>query len=134
MQFEWLGKNVDLDLLCKHIECFFETKGFKIHTEKNINEWVVVGVKVESNFMRRTITVKVKGDPLDFVVDFIPLERYKLSIFELLANWIGLGALTLRRLKNAEFYQKLEEEFWVYLDEKIPNLFNSSKSKMRDMK
>jgi hypothetical protein len=90
---------------------------------------------VESSVRRRIVTVKIKGDPLDFIVDFIPMEnRYKLSILDSFANWIGLGALMLKRLKDAEFYQRLEEEFWAYLEEEMPNLFNSAKPKMLDVR
>lgn len=79
----------------------------------------IVGVLRHAEGRKRVI-VAIAGKPDDLTVDFIAGETAQLvGRFASLVTYFGAGALELQSLKEKEYYQKLEDEFWKYLEDFI---------------
>lgn len=126
MQSRWTEKNINLDLLSERIERFLVDKGFKTLREKSVDGCKILGVLNLSSGERESVCVRVFGNPNDFVVEFRSSEPSNTSLlFSPLGRLVGAGALFLRRLRLQEAYEKLEREFWAYLDQTVSDLFDS---------
>ena len=128
MQKQWVGKNVDLKLLSECIEDFFEDKGFKTRKDESAGKYTILWTSQRARDMRHSMTASVFGDPNDFVVEIIASERTRGSIrLGMLTAGFGGGYFALRGLRAKEAIEKLEREFWVYIEEKVANLTGSAK-------
>lgn len=116
----WVGRHVDLKLLSREIEEFFRKKHFK-----------TIITKIEKGHSVRTsppshaviyggIDVNVEGKPSDFTVTFLASKHTRSAIrLGFITTFIGGGNLLLRGLKSQEALDRLEKEFWIYLEEVI---------------
>ena len=117
MKTQWIKKNVDLRLLSKNIELFFVEKGFKL-VKRSV---------CENNFSYRFsknslyIEINVFGNSDDFTVEFVrkPMEDFTKVGFITLP--FGGGALFLKELKIKRRLEKLENEFWFYMENMVSN-------------
>ncbi len=127
MQTKWTGKNINLDLLSDQVERFFLNKGFKTLKEKLADGYNVLGVLIRSNGKRESIRVKIFGNPDEFVVEFASAQpSLAFRLLAPIATLMGAGVFVLRDLKSREAYEKLEREFWAYVDETVSNIVDSS--------
>jgi hypothetical protein len=63
------------------------------------------------------VQVSVTGVPDDFTVDFASEKESRLSLLAgPLATMFGGGVFVLDRLKRREFYEKLEADFWFFVE------------------
>ena len=128
MQTKWTGKNIDLDLLSGQVERFFFNRGFKTLKEKLADGYKILGVLSRANGKRESICAKIFGNPDEFVVEFEPIKpSYPSRLLAPMATLIGAGGFVLRDLKSREVYEKLEREFWAYVEETVSNLVDSSR-------
>jgi len=126
MELRWLGKNVDLEVLSRRIQAFLEGKGFKTKLGKSAERWSVLGV-IRQDDLRYSVTVNVDGSPSDFSVEVFGGEQSRVDLLlGAFGSLIGGGALSLRRLKKQEFFEKLETELSVFLEESVASLVGSS--------
>lgn len=73
------------------------------------------------------LTVKIIGDSNDFVVELLAGKRMRSSVrFGFLTTIFGGGNFLLQALKSQEALEKLEKEFWVYIEETITRLAGSA--------
>lgn len=127
MQRQWVGKNVDLKLLSEYVEDFFKDKGFKTRKDESAGKYTILWTSQRVRNMRNAMTASVFGDSNDFVVEIIASERTRDSIrIGMLTAAFGGGYLALRGLKAKEVLEKLEREFWVYIEEKVVHLTGSA--------
>lgn len=127
MQSQWIGKNVDLKLLGECIEDFFKDKGFKTTKDESAGKYTILWTSQRARNMRDAMRATVFGDSNDFVVEIIASERTRGSIrLGLLTKAFGGGYLALRGLKAKETLEKLEKEFWIYIEEKVAHLTGSA--------
>jgi len=127
MQSQWIGKNVDLKLLGECIEDFFKVKGFKTTKDESAGKYTILWTSQRVRNMRDAMRAAVFGDSNDFVVEIIASERTRGSItLGMLTKAFGGGYLALRGLKAKETLEKLEKEFWVYIEEKVAHLTGSA--------
>jgi len=127
MQRQWIGKNVDLKLLSECIENFFKDKGFKTRKDESAGKYTILWTSQRVRKMRDAMTASVLGDSNDFVVEIIASERTRGSIrLGMLTSAFGGGYLAVRGLKAKEALERLEREFWVYMEEKVANLTGSA--------
>jgi len=127
MQRQWVEKNVDLKLLSECIEDFFKDRGFKTRKDESAGKYTILWTSQRVRNMRDAMTASVFGDSNDFVVEIIASERTRGSIrVGMLTSAFGGGYLALRGLKAKEALEKLEKEFWVYIEEKVANLTGSA--------
>ena len=135
LRSHWVGKNVDLALLSKRVEVFFRDKGFNTRINESTGEYRISVMSQYINGVREDVDVKISGNPDDFVIDLLVGERARSSIrFGFITGMFGGGSLLLRGLKSNEALEKLEEEFWMYVEESVGYLTNSAvrPSKTRD--
>jgi len=129
MQKRWTGKNVDLDLLSEYIEEFFTDKGLKAKTTvsqgKRTILWVPQNVRWPAN---KAMTVNIVGDSNDFTIELTATEQTLRSIkLGLLMKPLGGGYFALRGLRLREALEKIEREFWVYVEDKVAHLTGSAR-------
>jgi tRNA1(Val) A37 N6-methylase TrmN6 len=119
LQTRWVGKNVDLEELSRHVSQFLKDKGFEIVVENAENSHRIMGF-LRVGDKRRGVWINVNGAPNDVLVDFSSNKEGKLSLLAgPLVTMFGGGVFVLDRLKRQEFYEKLEAEFWLFLEEII---------------
>jgi len=127
MQSQWIGKNVDLKLLGECIEDFFKDKGFKTTKDESARKYTILWTSQRVRNMRDAMRATVFGDSNNFVVEIIASERTRGSItLGMLTKAFGGGYLALRGLKAKETLEKLEKEFWTYIEEKVAHLTGSA--------
>jgi len=127
MQKQWVGKNVDLKLLSECIENFFKDKGFRTRIDESAGKYTILWTSQRVRNMRDAMTASVLGNSNDFIVEIVASERTRGSIrLGMLTAAFGGGYLALRGLKAKEILEKIEKEFWVYVQEKIAHLTGST--------
>lgn len=129
MQAAWVGKNVDLALLSVYVEDFLRTNGFRVRKDESPRKCIIFGTKKSPRGLSVDVTVNIVGDSNDFVVELLAGERMRSSIkLGFLTTVIGGGPFFLRALKSQEALEKLEKEFWPYIEETITRLTGSASS------
>ncbi|MDH5390366.1 MAG: hypothetical protein OEX10_04350 [Candidatus Bathyarchaeota archaeon] len=127
MQGRWVGKNLDLALLGERIENFFEAKGFKITKERSASEYTVSAKVRQDVGMLGPVIVRILGDSNDFLIEFSTSGRSRSVVkFGFITAMFGGGSLIRRGLKSQEAAEKLEKDFWIYIEEAIAQLINSN--------
>jgi len=127
MQRQWTGKNVNLALLSECVEDFFKDRGFSTEKDESAGEYTILWAPPRVRNMRDAMTAKVFGNSNDFVVEIIASERTRGSIrLGMLTQLFGGGYLVLRGLKAKETLEKIEKEFWAYVEEKVTHLAGSA--------
>jgi hypothetical protein len=105
--------------LSKRIEEFFKSKGFEVLVEGSEGDFKVVGVlrvgdKLQSSY------ASINGNPNDFTVEFSGAQNSRFSqLLTPLITMFGGGILILKRLQSQEFYEKLETEFWAFVEHAV---------------
>lgn len=127
MYKQWVGKNVDLALLSKRIVGFFEGIGFKckeIHVKK---EHGVTGKPFHLKIMCERVVVDVFGHSNDFSVEFDTGSSRSLLLGSG-ATLFGGGVFVLRGLELKEALEKLESEFWMFMEDAVARLVGSARN------
>jgi len=120
----WTGRVTDLESLAENLRLFFERKEFNAASEeRGKNEYRIVAIQKktadESKSLLR-INVTIRGEPSDFRIEFSSsADSRPFSRFANLSALIGAGIFALRELKSTEKSEKLEKEFWKYVDEAV---------------
>lgn len=127
MEDQWVNKNVDLSVLNNRLVQFFEKKNFVTSRESSEENYRIVTRPSRSHDILEEIHVHVSGQPDNFRVRFNAGSRSsELVRLGILTTVFGGGRLTLKGLKSQEALEKLEREFWIYLDRVIWSLANSA--------
>ncbi|MDH5437594.1 MAG: hypothetical protein OEX76_01690 [Candidatus Bathyarchaeota archaeon] len=127
MQRQWTGKNVDLALLSERVEDFFRNRGFLTEKNESAGEYTILWAPPRVGIRRDAMKAGVFGKPNDFVVEIIASERTRGSIrLGMLTKLFGGGYLVVRGLRAKEALEKLEREFWAYVEEKVAQLAGSA--------
>jgi len=128
MQRQWVGKNVDLKQLSVCAEDFFKDKGFVTEKGETREEHTILWAPQSVKNMGKAMKVRILGHPEDFVVEFVASETTRRSIWlGMLTKPIGGGFLVLQGSRLREALEKMEREFWVYIEDKIAHLAGSAK-------
>jgi len=117
----WVGKKVNLKSLSENLVQFFEEKGFSsvLETESS-NEYRVIAVPKQPSNIQGSVNVFIRGNSEDFVVEFVGDSSPRLlRVLGGLSTLFGGGILVLKDLKSQEELERLEREFWSFLDRKI---------------
>ncbi|MEM2111799.1 MAG: hypothetical protein QXX08_07975 [Candidatus Bathyarchaeia archaeon] len=119
MKYRWIRKQVDLAQIENAARNFLQQHKFTTASYKNCDQRKIIGV-LKDKEERKKVAVTITGSPQDFIVDFSAGESAQLiAKFASLITFFGGGAFGLKSLKEKEFYQKLEDKFWNYLEELI---------------
>jgi len=134
MESRYTNRDVDLSLLSKWVERFFKKKGFSTIREEETGGYRIVAKPTYVHDVVGRITVPVSGNSNDFVVKFFSGMRSSvLTKYGGLTTLFGGGILFLRGIKSQEAEERLERNFWIYVDEKI-NFLTGSASKQQSKK
>jgi len=127
MQKRWTQKNVDLNKLAGYAEDFFKDKGFATRKYESMREHTILWAPPRDKNMSNATKVRISGNPNDFVIEITAMERSRRPmLLGLLTKSIGGGYLILQDLKLREALEKIESEFWVFIEDKIANLTDSA--------
>lgn len=126
METRYTGRNVDLPLLCKWVEYFFEKKDFRTIREERDEGYVITARPRYVDEIVDNITVHVFGRSDDFTLKFATGARSNLlRKIGRLTTLFGGGIAFLRGVKSQEAEEELERNFWVFVEEKIDFLADS---------
>jgi len=125
MKYRWIDKNVETSDVEEAAESFLHEKGFKLAPLDSKDSKKMMGI-LESTEGRKKVIITINGEARDFTVDFATSETAQMMgrLASTITSFFGGGPLQLKSLKEKEYYQKLEDQFWEYLEE-----FISEKSK-----
>lgn len=127
METSFVGRNVDLPLLGEWLERFFKNREFKVAVNKEDGGFRVTAAPTYVHEIVGNIIVSVSGEPNDFMVRFNAGVRSGLyKKFGLLTSLFGGGVLLMRGMKSEEAEEKVERDFWIYVEEKIDFLADSA--------
>jgi len=131
MEKQWLGQNIDLNQLSVYVEDFFKDKGFVTRRHESKEEYVITWAPQRVDGVSRSVynavKLKISGRPEDFVIDMVASEATRSSIrLGMLTSPLGGGYITLQSIRLRETLEKLENEFWIYIEEKIAIMASQS--------
>jgi len=116
---EWKKVKVDLALLADFVESFFKSKEFevsRIKTERGYN--LIVRSKTERGRLITNIYKTSEG----VAVSLGTRESTGIRILAPVLTLFGGGSLFIREIESEELLQKLEQEFWKYIEEIMSSL------------
>lgn len=122
MEYRWVGKTVDLQELSKRVEEFYKSKGFETKLEYSDGFYKVNSVLRIENKLRIS-SARIHGSPNDFVVEFLSGKGERFS--NMLVHWaamFGGGVFMLDGLRSQEFYERLERDFWIFVEKAVGQL------------
>lgn len=129
MRKQCVGKNVDLTLLSRCAEDFFQGKGFKTKIDESNGEYKILVMSQRAPNMREDIDLRILGNSNDFTIEFSGGKRARNAILlGRMTSLLGGGSLLLRGLRSREALERLEGEFWVHVEGCIERLANSARS------
>jgi len=121
----WIHKNVNLQLLADNVKDFLSQQYFETRIETSRNGHTVCAIPKKGGISG--FVVRILGEPNDFTVEFAPNERLRyVTRLGFITTLLGGGGILLRGLKSQEMLEKLEEEFWVFIDTRIEGLIDSA--------
>ena len=120
MEDRWVNKNVDLSLIANRLVEFFKKRKFVSSQENSEGGHHIIVLPSPYHDILEEIHVYIRGQPNDFTVKFVSGSHSRAMVRHgILTTFLGGGRLTLKGLKSEEELEKIEKEFWVYLDEVI---------------
>jgi hypothetical protein len=128
MQRRWTDQNVDLDSLSDSIEDFFKSKNYLPTKTGTTRERIISWLPGRTGMhIKKPICVRITGEPDDFTVDLEASELMSSSIRTgVLTKPFGGGYFLLKALKLKEWLERLENEFWIYVEERVAQLARSA--------
>jgi hypothetical protein len=130
MPRRWRGKNVDLDQLSDCVEDFFKSRTPLPKKTGTADERTISWLPRHAGArLKEPVTAKITGDPDDFTIDLTASELTKNSIrIGVLTKPFGGGYFLLKAVKLKEELDRLENEFWIFIEGKIDQLAGSAQS------
>lgn len=133
MQKRWTGKGVDLTLLNGYVEQFFTSRRYRTRKTESTGEITITVLPNHSTIgLEEPVSVRIFGDSDDFTVDLKASELTSRSIrMGMLTKSLGGGYFLLKSLKLQEELEKLEKEFWIYVEDRVAQLTGSAQRSSR---
>ncbi len=129
MEDRWTNKNIDLSVLTDCIVQFFMERRFVTSVENSDGEYQIAARPRPFHGIVEDIEVSIRGRPDDFEVKFLAGSRSSALVrLGTLTAAFGGGVFTLKGLKSHESLEKLEKEFWLYVDRVVWGLADSTVS------
>jgi len=122
---QWIGNNIDLNLLSQKVNQFFTENQFEPKLEQTHDRY-----RIKASNFEFKITVNIYGQPNDFTIEFIPNKKTRghslAMIVGYITSFLGGGTLLLRDVKFQEVMNKVEQTFWEQVDSHVAELANSA--------
>lgn len=127
MEDRWKGKKVNLSRLSEQILYFFTKKNFTASLQKKKDTHIVVATPQPFHGIAENIEVYIEGRPDDFSIKFAAGSHSRAYVrYGSLLNLVGFGFFVMKGLRSLEEIEKLEKNFWIYVDETIWQLSDSA--------
>lgn len=123
MRDRWIGKSINLEELAEFLKQFFEERNFKVMLEKS-SDYKILAVPERDSDLCDNIEVCIRGKPEDFEIIFGAATNFATNIIRLggLTTFLGGGIFLRKGLKSQEELNKLEGDFWKFVDTTIVSL------------
>lgn len=126
MKTQWLGKNVNLSMLCENLEAYFLDIDFETTVEKVPKGFMIQAVSEIP--VHLDIAVNILGASDNFTVEFV--AGGKSGFFSMLIGYLtsmfGGGYIILREAERREALDKVEKMFLRHLQMLVADLANSA--------
>lgn len=127
---QWIGKNVDLDILFQQTIQFFKKKTLGVVSDRTGGSYTIIVMPKRALGLREEISVTITGEPNDFEVQFVSGDKSRtLKNLGQLTSLFGGGFFLLEGLRSLEAIEKLEREFWVFMEEAVAQLAGVANTK-----
>lgn len=127
MKKQWTHHNIDLQRLSKAIENRYAKKNLKIKTTPFENGYQIRIVDTELRAQAAIMDIIIRGTRDNFTVETKATEYEDDAVkLGLSTSIFGGGNLILGNIKAREKLEKLEQEFWMIIEETIAALTNST--------
>lgn len=127
MKDQWIGNNVDLNLLSQSVNQFFTENQFEPKLEQTHDRY-----RIKASNFEFKVTVNIYGRPNDFTIEFVPNKKTRGFSLAMMVGYItsflGGGTLLLRDVKIQEVTNKVEQIFWEHVDRQVAELTKSAKA------
>jgi len=125
MRTKLVGKHVDPSLVAGIVNEFFAGKG--LHTrEYNVKRGYRVVAFIENHASMLLAVVEVHSDFECIIVDYFPWgKKYGMAKTSLLGSvlpLLGAGIFVYEDLKKREAAERIENEFWGFLETRVSEL------------
>ncbi len=128
LEDRWVNKKVDLVKLRGYLVQFFKERKFAILEEDKDGKYRIIATPNQSHSIAESINVYIDGQPDDFKVRFdAGSHSSELVRLGILTSVFGGGMITLKGLKSQEALEKLEKEFWHYVDRAVWSIADSTR-------
>jgi hypothetical protein len=117
LEYRWQNKNLNIKSIATEAEQFLLKRRFAVAKEESESTVELVGLYRDEKHETRRITITISKLLADLSVkfdageDLQPILRYGA-----LLHFLGGGLILSRKLRVAEFYQKIENEFSTEID------------------
>ncbi len=123
MKYKWRKENANLDYIVERIEFFMKCNGFEITKIKCNDCYTILGVLRTFQGEPKTITIFLRKTKEGFEIEMKPGRFvHQLLKFSFLISLFGFGGLLLNKYRSFELYQKIEEKFWVFLQDELSKM------------
>jgi hypothetical protein len=126
MERRWHMKNVDLDLLVFRIGDFFKENNFEVIGEETSINYRILAKNSPSYRLLGLVEVTIEGTPADFVLKLeLSGTKKRFAVYSTLLTMFGGGYLVLQEVESDEAWEKLNKQFWPYVENMVLYLTNS---------
>jgi len=123
LKSEWKTVSVDLSVLTEKIVEFFSSRDFTVLVDKSEKGFRCTIIPKIHHKILDKITVNVCKTAENLTVEFTAENlSHSLVRYGNLLSLFGGGVIFLKGLKSKEELEKLEEDFWWYVDQLINHL------------
>jgi hypothetical protein len=119
IQRVWVNKDISLESLAQHVESFFKSKGFLTKRKTQGEQYLIIatGRHEDGSYVKMDTQIFKKKNEL--FLELSAGERDILSKMGSLTDLLFGGYITLQRIKSEEAVNKLESEFFNYIDQAV---------------
>jgi len=128
IQNVWVNKNVSLKSLAEYVEFFFKKKGFTTNRKENGEQYTITMIGQHEDGSHVKMNAKVFRDKDKLFIELSAGEQGIISKLDSLTTLIMGGYITLQKIKSEETLDKMESEFYDYINQVILDLENAAGS------
>lgn len=117
LEYRWIGKNIDLNVLKRKIEEFLKEQNYKTERHESPSS-ITWRATLRQQNRTRQIIITVTGEPDDVKINFRGgqgLDHLLKAGFFM--QFFGASALLRESYESLDFYKRAEEKFWRKMEE-----------------
>lgn len=121
MEYNFVGRNVDLIRLSDALAKYLEGEGFSVNVNKG-DEAILLLARGRIGGKFRQVAIKLFGNPSNFTIAFVERERLDPVFYNnMFWQFFGGGFLLREKYREVDFYRLMEDRFWRKVEEIINN-------------